>query len=407
MNDEWYRLDNVGFYYASMKNKKNPTVNRFSITLTEKIDETILLDAAKETMKVFPNFHVTLKSGFFWYYLEESTLDVKVKEEHTPICYKLYHDSSDILYRITYYNNRINLEVSHIVSDGRGTIELFKYLISTYIIMKYKLHMMVQSNASYSDKMEDSFDKYYKHTNPPKGNYKNIYHYEGRRLNNTTRFIELHMPVNKVLAQAHKYNSSLTVYLVSVLIQSIIKEMKTSDKNKLIKIDLPVDLRSFFDSSSSKNFFGLVAIDYELTEDNSFEHIINVVKEQFNDKIKPEALEERMNKMAAFTKWIAARMIPLFIKNVGMYFIDKFTGNLHTTTLSNVGSISFPKEIEKYIKFVAVFTSTNYFQFIVSSNKNDLCLGISSKYKYNNIVRNFSDYLLSNGIEETMYTDVM
>ena len=114
-----------------------------------------------------------------------------------------------------------------------------------------------------------------------------------------------------------------------------------------------------------------------------------------------------MNKMAAFTKWIAARMIPLFIKNVGMYFIDKFTGNFHTTTLSNVGSISFPKEIEKYIKFVAVFTSTNYFQFIVSSNKNDLCLGISSKYKYNNIVRNFSDYLLSNGIEETMYTDVM
>ena len=62
-----------------------------------------------------------------------------VKKEDLPICYKLYDNSSDFLYRVTYYKKRINFELSHIISDGLGSLEFFKLLINNYINIRYDL----------------------------------------------------------------------------------------------------------------------------------------------------------------------------------------------------------------------------------------------------------------------------
>ena len=409
MNEtKWYNLDNVAFYYASIKNKKRQTVFRFSCELKDNIDKDYLQIALKETIKEYPNFHVTLKRGFFWYYLEESFKDIKVEKENKPICHKIIYDDHDLLYDVTYYKNRINLEMSHVLSDGRGALEFFKLLVSNYVKYNYKKNVKIDNNSSEMDRIEDSYDKYFKKPTEQKTHNKNIYHYNVPKLRDKTRFYEIHTDLNKVLKLAHKYNTSLTGYLVSILIYSILKEYKVSDYDKLIKIEIPVDLRGFYNSNSLKNFFGLIAIDFRPSKGNlEFDNIVKVVNEEMKDRLTIEALESRTNKMVSFQKLIAARMLPLFIKEIGMCIINNFTSKMRTTNLSNVGSVKFDKETDKYVKSVIALTSTNDFQFTVASNKNDLCIGVSSIYKYNNIIRNYVRYLKENGVDININTEVI
>ena len=150
--NNWYKLDNVGKLYSSLKGLKKPNVFRFSVTLKEEIDELTLLEALKETLIVFPMFNVSLKQGMFWYYLEETNIKPTVKPEKLPITERLYTNSDDVLYRVNYYKNRINLEVSHILADGKGTTDFFTTLVSNYISMKYDIKLEEEIASSFEDK---------------------------------------------------------------------------------------------------------------------------------------------------------------------------------------------------------------------------------------------------------------
>ena len=67
-----------------------------------------------------------------------------------------------MLFRVSYFRNRVNLEVSHIISDGRGAINLFKSLLHAYIAERYDVPGVPSDyDGSDSDKAENSFDKYY------------------------------------------------------------------------------------------------------------------------------------------------------------------------------------------------------------------------------------------------------
>lgn len=398
--NNWYKLDNVGKLYASLKGVKKPHVFRFSATLKDEIDEVSLIEALKETLEVYPFFNVTLRQGLFWYYLEESNQKITVKEENLPITDRIYTSSEDVLYRVNYYENRINLEVSHIIADGKGTMDLFTTLVSNYVQIKYKENIKVNIPSSLEDKTEDSFDKYYKKTKIRAYKEKSIYHYKNKELKNRTRFLEMHMNVNEVLELAHKYDATLTSLLISVLISSTIDEMKLKERNKTIKIEVPVDLRKYYNSKSNKNFFGMTYVDFiPANNECNFESIIKNVNNQLKNGLSKEKLSERMNLMIALEKNILMRSVPVFIKDIVLRFIDQFILGKATTCLSNVGIIKFDKKVEKYVDEVNVITSTPGFQFVVSSYKDILSIGISSIYKTNNIIKNFCRYFANEGIE--------
>ncbi|MBR6072908.1 MAG: hypothetical protein IKP76_01125 [Bacilli bacterium] len=409
MNDNnWYKLDNVAFLFATLRNRKRPNVFRFSCELTDVVDKDWLKIALKETVQTYPNFHVNLKSGLFWYYYQSSSKDVYVVKEDKPICHKLVYDENDLLYEVSYHGNRINLEMSHILSDGRGALKFFKLLVNNYIKYRYNEEFRLDVSSSELDHIEDSYDKYYQPTDTPKNSYKNIYRYKVPKLGDKTRFYEVHCDLNKIIEIAHRYNTTLTTYLLAVFIYSTLKEYKVSDYNKLIKIELPVDLRSFYESESLKNFFGIVYIDFRPSKGNlNFEDIIKVVSEQMASRINSGNLESRTNMYVKFQKLITARIVPLFIKKLVVSNITRILSGKRTTCFSNVGTVIFDENVEKYIKCISLLSSTDDFQFTLISNKNDLCIGISSIYKYNNIVRNFVKLLRDEGVEIYINTEVV
>ena len=408
-NTEWYKLDNMGVYYASTKDRKNPTVFRFTATMKDDIDVVNLRVALEDTMEVYPNFNVTLKKGLFWYYLEEEHHLPDIKEENKAVCARVYRSEYDILYRVSYYKKRINFEVSHILSDGRGTIEVFKTLIANYVKYQYKVKNIKLSNSTIEEHSEDSFDKYYEKFKKDKLKEGKIFRYKNKLLPfEDAKFIELHLNCKKVLDKAHEYNATITSYLGAVLVQSILKEMKQLDKGKYIKIDLPVDLRSYFRSESSRNFFGLTYLSYKFTgEVDEIDKIIEVINNQMSEKIKKENISKRVNQMVSFQKNFAVRAIPIFVKDMFLKTVDEITGN-PTTSLSNVGKITFSKEVDPYVETVAAMISPeNYFKITICTYGNDLVICISDKFRRNNIVKNYvrslieidkDSFIISNGV---------
>lgn len=402
---KWYKLDNVGTFYSLTENTKVPKVFRYSAILFDDIEEELLQEALNKTVISFPNFNVNLKKGFYWYYLEESTKKNRVSLENLPICFKLYNNSDDFLYRVSFYKKKINLEISHILSDGRGSVEFFKLLITNYISLKYGIDGKYINNNSELEKSEDSFSKYYKKFKFPKKDNIKIYNYRGRKMRGQTRFFGCHLDLKKILKLSHEYDTTLTIFLVSVLIYSFKSKLKVSEYNKYIKIDIPVDLRPYFKSTTSMNFFGLTSVIYKFGDnDDTLEDIISSVGRQFSKNITAEKLSERANLMVSFEKNWFCRLVPIAIKEPILNFIDKLTTNRSSSCVSNVGIIKLDKKVEEYVKSISVITSTTSFQFTVCSFKNDLCIGISSNYMNNDIIKDFCRYFSNNGIDT--YIDV-
>ena len=66
--------------------------------------------------------------------------------------------------------------------------------------------------------------------------------------------------------------------------------MKLSEMNKYIKIDVPVDLRNYFKSSSCMNFFSLTTISYKFNSKEDAKKCFEVIygsdiSNKINDKI--------------------------------------------------------------------------------------------------------------------------
>lgn len=157
LNLKWYNLDGSGIIYAALTSKRSPNVFRYSAELKDKIDKNSLQRALDEALTIYPNYNVYLKKGFFWYYLQESDTKIKVMDDYLPVCHNLFSSENSKLFRISVNKNKVNFEVSHILTDGRGGVEFFKLLLSNYVKIKYKLKIDITTNSSTLEKTENSF----------------------------------------------------------------------------------------------------------------------------------------------------------------------------------------------------------------------------------------------------------
>ena len=109
---------------------------------------------------------------------------------------------------------------------------------------------------------------------------------------------------------AKKHKTSLTIYLTSLYIKSIIDNTKIKDLKKPIGITIPVDLRNIFPSRTSRNFFYTILVSYQPKEDNKLEDIIGVVAKQLEEQLDKDGLQKKMNNFMLLEKILFIRMIP-------------------------------------------------------------------------------------------------
>ena len=87
MSKLWLRLDNAALIFPAVRRKGWSNVFRLSATLTEEIDPLPLQQAVNALKPRFPSMYVRLRTGLFWYYLEEAAAPAVRQDYAYPLAY--------------------------------------------------------------------------------------------------------------------------------------------------------------------------------------------------------------------------------------------------------------------------------------------------------------------------------
>ena len=350
----WRRLDNYAKLFPLASTKKYSSVFRISITLKEKIDPNILEKAVNKALVKFKLFKVRMRRGFFWYYFENNTKSVVIEEEHDYPCkYIDLPANNDYLFKITYFENKINLDIFHCLTDGNNALHFLKEITYNYIDI---VHF---NNKSFGSSVErkinyNSVDSYSQNFNKKlkgEGKGERAYILTGRKLiPGVVGVTHEYIDAIKLKEIAKENNATITQFLTAVLIYSIYEEQKKSNKkDRPIKISVPVNLKKYFPSKTISNFFSYIDVNVYANKEKTFENILKAVKKQFEIKLKEEELLKTIATNVKLGINPFLRLVPLFIKKKVVQIAYKERRKYNTTTLSSIGRIGFVAEYKKFI----------------------------------------------------------
>ncbi len=296
----WDRLDNTAHLFPVIAGENMSNVYRISVTLTELVQPDVLQQALNIVLPKMDGFNLRLRMGVFWYYFEENGKPApKVREESNfPCRYIQQNQNHSYMFRVTYYKYRINLEVFHVLTDGMGGINFLKELTYQYLRLAHpelKEKVGDSLNSGTSLNREDSFLKNYKKSSAKGYQTKKAYLLKGEHLG-PGEFGVMHgyMQIPQLKEVCHRYGCSINEYLVSVYIWSVYTEcMKGMPSASPIRVAVPVNLRPYFNSITTKNFFVMVSAEFHPTKEvYTFAEVLEIVRDNLRSQINREHLEK-------------------------------------------------------------------------------------------------------------------
>lgn len=389
----WLRLDNAAKIYPAARRQNWSNVFRLSATLTEPVDVPVLQSALDVTARRFPSIAARLRSGVFWYYLQQLERAPAVREE---FCYPLTRMSAremrQCAFRVIAYRNRIAIEIFHSLTDGSGAMIFLKSLVAEYLQQKYGIRIPHEDGVlgrleePSERELEDSFQKYagnlsasrkendawHLYGTPEKGDFLNLTCFQ--------------VPVKAALEKAHEYGVSLTVFLGAVMMQALqnlqAEKVPTQSRRKPIKVLIPVNLRNLFPSKTLRNFALYVTPEIlpELGR-YSFEEICKIVHHRLGLENTPKHMGMKIATNVSSEQMMAVKIIPLFLKNIIMKAVFDSVGEKKSClSISNLGAVKLPEAMMPYVQ------------------RMDFILGAQATAPYNCGVLSFKDTLYINFI---------
>lgn len=412
----WDRLDNTAHLFPVIAGENMSNVYRISVTLTELVQPDILQQALNIVLPKMDGFNLRLRMGVFWYYFEENGKPApKVREESNfPCRYIQQNQNHSYMFRVTYYKYRINLEVFHVLTDGMGGINFLKELTYQYLRLAHpelKEKVGDSLNSGTSLNREDSFLKNYKKSSAKGYQTKKAYLLKGEHLG-PGEFGVMHgyMQVPQLKEVCHRYGCSINEYLVSVYIWSVYTEcMKGMPSASPIRVAVPVNLRPYFNSITTKNFFVMVSAEFHPTKEvYTFAEVLVIVRDNLRRQINREHLEKLFSYNVSNEKLLAARAVPLFLKNIAMKLVYTKSALANTTTITNIGNIGVDEEYRPYVEMFHAFLAMSKGQHLkgtICSYGSMLVFSFSFDLKDVSVQRGFFRKIAADGIEVELETN--
>ena len=361
MSKQWMRLDNAALIFPAIRRRRWVNVFRVSATLKEPVDPALLQQATAELMPRFPSMYVRLRTGFFWYYLEELSEPPKVREDYAyPLTLMQEKELHTCCLRVMYFRNRIAVEFFHSLTDGTGGMIYLKTLIARYLSLRTGREIPAEEGvldwreAPRPEELEDSFPK-----NANKYILKDKEPY-ALRLKGTYDPNFMHLvtglvPTGKLVETAHAYGATVTVFLAAVMEESILNlqaETTRPGRRKPVKVTIPVNLRRLYGSRTLRNFVLTLNPgvdprmgDYELRE------LCKVMAAQLTAEATPQQMSGRIAANVIPQQIPLIRLVPLPVKNVVMRTIYGLRGESKgCINLSNLGLVRLPAEMQEQVE---------------------------------------------------------
>ncbi len=406
--ENWYKVDNVAKVFLATAAKRDTRTLRVSCTLWEEVDAEMLQEAVLSAIQIRPQFQVRIRRGIFWHYMEDTDLQPIVTEESGRICPVLYVPGRAMLhYKVTYYRNRINLDLFHAISDGTGALEFLNIIVLEYLKLKYPGRFdetTIHSGASENDLNQDSYKQFFGNMSLKGSSLKKAYHPAGLKLPyDQLQFFEVHMPTEQILAKAKELNVSLTSYMGARWMLAIYEEMPARKRKVPITVSLPVNLRNYYPSQTSRNFFNNVNVTHVFEEPIGLEALAKEFDEKMKANLTEENIKKQMDNFETMEYVAPVRAVPLFLKQWVVRYGSNVTDQKVSVVLSNLGVQRPPAELAELIQNYSAFCSSENLFSTMSSYKKDLTLGISSPYASTSVVKNLVRNLTEDGISIRLY----
>ena len=399
----WRRLDNSAKIFPMSTGEKYSTVFRLSVVLKNNIQPEILQKAVIKTLEKYEPFKVRMKAGLFWYYLEQNHKIPKVEEEREYPCkYINPRRNKGYLFKVTYFKNKINIDIFHSLTDGNGGTIFFREMVYTYLELCYPEDLKQENRKvrKIEYDIEDSYIKNYNkkiNTNVPNPR---AYELKGKKIK-LGAISAIHQIINleQLKQECEKYDVTVTQYLTAVLMYAIYSENYRGKKP--LKVCIPVNLKKYYPSKTISNFFSFIMLDGKKKQDN-FDEIVNLVKQEFKEKLAEEEILKTMSANVKLGNNIFIKLIPLILKNVIVRLSYLEIRKHSTITYSNTGRVGIMGEYQKYIDYFMILISPDPVEKIKCSSctfEDKIVFTFTSILNNNRIEKAFYEFLRNKGIE--------
>lgn len=412
----WDKLDNTANLFPSIAGESMTNVYRISVILTEEIQREYLQEALDIVLPKIDGFNVRLRTGVFWYYFEENGKKAPrvVEESYFPCRFIRPNRNHNYLFRVTYYKKRINLEVFHVLTDGMGGINFLRELTYQYLRLVHPELRDDSGDGLSSDtslSTEDSFVRNYKQGKPSGFNKEKAYLIRQDKLP-AGEFGVMHgyMPVGQLKEVAHRYGASLNEYLVSVFVWSVYRQLLHGmPGGRPIRVAVPVNLRPYFDSDTTKNFFIMVSAEFKPVKPSyTFEEVTGIIRESLNSQINKEHFEDLFSYSVSNQMNVFMRPIPLFLKNLAMRIVYTKSAVANTSTITNIGNIKVDERYMPYIEMFHAFIAMSKGQSVkgtICSYGDTLVFTFSSVFSEPTVQKAFFRKLAEDGVDVSIETN--
>lgn len=350
----WYRLDSAAKVYPLSMGHGKMAVFRLSAYLKQPVVPELLQMALTFVIRRFPGFAVTLKNGFFWHYMDAWKGRYAVQADDTPPCraMKLGRTGAKA-FRVLYRENRISVEFFHILTDGSGGMVFLKTLVAEYLRL---LGVPCTPGEGVLDALQmpgeaetaNEFPRVLREKT--KGGFADSAALQlGGSLSrvNPCQVLRFKLDAARLYQMAKERNTTVTGYLLSRMLCACRAAMEDFDGD--ISVQVPVNMRKFYPSQTLRNFSLYCGVRFPAAQVREADALLPDIMRQLHEKASKQALD----KMVASTESLVAlaRYLPLPVKFPVVQAVYGVLGDrIFTTTLSNLGVVHFPAELQEHIE---------------------------------------------------------
>ncbi len=416
----WFKLDNAAKLYPAVSSFRWSSAFRISAELTETVDPQRLQQAVDNIMPRFPSLKVRMRSGLFWYYLEEIKEPLIVRQDagHPCMPFRFRQDHGYLL-RVFYYRSRISAEFFHALTDGTGGLVFIKTLTVEYLRLSGKKALFDHGAARPLDKpgedeMRDAFLQMPLPRVRASRKEEAAYHFPATpEIPHTLHIVAASIPCQAIAGQAKALDATVTEYLVSVLLWAAYQNQEAQHprRKKPLRISVPVNMRAFYPSPTMRNFSTFVnpGIDPRLGT-YTFEEIVREVRAYLRYAVNPKLLSAVIATNVADEKNLLVRLVPRVIKDLVISGVFRRAGDrLVTSTLSNLGRTEPPSGTGRLIRrfeFQLGSPSSPLCNCACVTTGNELRLVFSSNIRETTLPREALRFLVERGVPVTVESNL-
>ncbi len=359
----WTKLDNAALIFPVTINAWGSSFFRISAMLDDPVDHIQLQQALDRCISRFPYFHVKLRQGAFWMFLEDSDRRPLVDQDRYYPCLTVKTPKQrELLFRVLYLENRVSLEMSHVLTDGFGAVVFLKNILAEYLRLQgvsiepdSEFDLFDLDQIPEEEETVDAFHRFYDHRAPKDKTLPVAYQ---MRIKNSPPGVD-HVitgivPTAAILEKTREHQVSITEYLVSIILyalQSIQQEDPKENSPRPLRLNVPANLRKFYGIRTMKNFslYTTPEIDPKLGE-FTFEEVLEQVHHYMRKHNTEKYIKQQITRNVGGETNPFIRVIPFPIKQAFLRSMHaKYGEKQQSICLSNLGRIALPQSMLAHV----------------------------------------------------------